>query len=229
LWGQLIPKDTVRQVTYIMGEHDKEYLKSQWRLLGLTAPRGFWVLPPPCKRLVAGGDTLLGHQRLYRSWCEGSGLVVFDPLGPFASGADVENDNAQMRAVIDAMGAIAHPGASVVLAHMGKPTLHPTDGTSRHRESYATRGGSAIEDAVTDCFYLEKNAEHEGYTLRRRKFKGHAPSFYRLSRHPETLRHTLLSKGLTTAEKQALKTRVGTAGGRPAGESQEKHTAVDLR
>lgn len=222
LWGSLTPSVIVKQVTYIMGEHDKEYLKSQWALLGLRAPPGFWGIPPPGKRLVARGDTMLGHLQTYRAWCEGSGAVFFDPLGAFASGEDVENDNALMRLVIDAMGAVAARGALVVLAHMGKPTLNPQEGTYRRRESYATRGGSAIEDAVTDCFYMEKDPEHDAFLLRRRKFKGQAPAFYRLSRDPETLRHTLLAKGLTEAEKRGLKSRAGSAGGRPPG----KHTAA---
>lgn len=212
LWGKLLPTTTVKQVTYIMGEHDKEYLKSQWALLGLTAPTGFWAIPPPGKRLVSRGETMLAHLQTYQTWCEGSGAVVFDPLGAFAAGEDVENDNALMRLVIDAMGAVASRGALVVLAHMGKPRLDPQANTYRRRDSYATRGGSAIEDAVTDCFYMEKDAEHETFTLRRRKFKGQAPGFYRLSRHPVTLRHSLVAKGLTDAERRAQKVKAGQAG-----------------
>lgn len=216
LWGKLIPIHTVSQVTYVMGEHDKEYLKGQWALLGRVTPPGFWVLPPPGKRLVARGDTLVGHQMLYRGWCEGSGLVIFDPLGAFASGVDVENDNAQMRAVIDAMSLVAHPGALLVFAHMGKPTFDPKEGSWRRRESYATRGGSAIEDAVTECFYMEKDREHgETFILRRRKFKGQAPAFFRLSRDPLTLRHTLTVKGLTDAERRAQKASAGGHHGSP--------------
>ena len=128
----------------------------------------------------------------------GSGVVFFDPLGAFASGEDVENDNAQMRAVIDAMGVITAPGAMVALAHMGKPTYDPKASKFIRRPSYATRGGSAIEDAVTDCFYFA----HEGATFRllQRKYKGDAPSHYLLSRDEETLRHTLTSKGKTRRE-----------------------------
>lgn len=214
LWGALAPTTVLKQITYIMGEHEKEYLKSQWALLGLKAPPGFWGIPPPGRRLVARGETMRGHLETYRAWCEGSGAVIFDPLGAFASGQDVENDNALMRLVIDAMGAVASGGALVVLAHMGKPTVDPHTGTSRRRESYATRGGSAIEDAVTDCFYMERDAEHGHFILRRRKFKGQAPGFYRLSRHPDTLRHSLVSKGLTDAERRAQKVKAGQAGGK---------------
>lgn len=222
LWGSLVPTHSVAQITYVMGEHDKEYLKEQWALLGLTAPEGFWVLPPPGKRLVARGDTMVGHQELYRQWCQGSGVVIFDPLGAFASGQDVENDNALMRSAIDAMEIVAAPGALVVLAHMGKPTFDPKEGRFKRRESYATRGGSAIEDAVTECFYMEKDPEHDAYLLRRRKYKGQAPHFYRLSRDAVSLRHTLIAKGLTDAEKRDLKSKAGAAGGRPLG----KHTAA---
>ena len=200
LWGKLAPTQTVGQVTYVMGEHDKEYLKAQWRLLGLTAPPGFWGLPPPGKRLIARGDTMLANLETYREWCSGSGAVIFDPLGAFAAGEDVENDNAQMRAVIDAMSSVASPGALVVMAHMGKPTYDPKAGKFLRRQTYATRGGSAIEDAVTECYYMAAQDETT-FRLALRKFKGSAPAFYTLKRDLTTLRHTLHSKGQTPQER----------------------------
>lgn len=200
LWGKLSPTRTLKQVTFIMGEHDKETLQTQWDLLQLPPPEGLWVIPPPARRLVARGDTMPGHLQLYREWCQGSDLVMFDPLGAFASGEDIENDNAQMRAVIVAMETIASPGALVTFAHMGKPTYDPKEGRYKRRETYATRGGSAIEDAVLDCFYLEHDPHEGGYLLRRRKYKGQAPGFYRLTRDPTTLRHTLVARGATDAQ-----------------------------
>lgn len=217
LWGKLKPTRTLKQITFIMGEHDKETLQTQWDLLGFSPPEGLWIIPPPGRRLVARGDTMLGNLELYREWCQGSDLVMFDPLGAFASGEDIENDNAQMRAVIVAMETIAAPGALLAFAHMGKPTYDPKEGRYRRRETYATRGGSAIEDAILDCFYLEKDTEHEGYKLRRRKYKGQAPSFYRLARDPVTLRHTLLAQGPTEAQLRATRIAarqgVGSKGG----------------
>ena len=59
---------------------------------------------------------------------------------------------------------------------------------------------------------MEKDIEHETFTLRRRKFKGQAPGFYRLSRHPTTLRHTLVAKGLTETERRAQKVKAGRVG-----------------
>ena len=200
LWGKLKPTRVLKYVTFIMGEHDKETLQTQWALLGFDPPEGLWVIPPPGRRLVAHGDTMVGNLDLYREWCQGSDLVMFDPLGAFASGEDIENDNAQMRAVISAMEVIAAPGALIAFAHMGKPAYDPKEGRYRQRETYATRGGSAIEDAVLDCFYMEADTDHGGYKLRQRKYKGSAPSFYRLTRDPATLRHTLVGQGATSSQ-----------------------------
>ena len=205
LWGKLEPTKRLSQITYIMGEHDKESIQALWGLLGFTSPNGFWVLPPPGKKIVARGELVQDTLRTYRTWCEGADLAIFDPLAAFASGVDVENDNAQMRSVVEGMETLIAPGALTILAHMGKMAFDPKAGKYIRRESYATRGASSVEDAVLDCFYMEKDTEHEGYKLRRRKYKGQAPSFYRLARHPTTLRHTLLAQGPTEAQLRATR------------------------
>lgn len=205
LWGKLEPTKRLREITYIMGEHDRETIQTLWVLLGLETPKGFWVIPPPGKRIVARGESVQDTLVTYRAWCTGSDLIAFDPLSAFASGEDVENDNSQMRAVIEGMETIAKPGALMVMAHMGKMSFDPKAGKYIRRESYATRGASAVEDAVVDCFYMEKDPEHAGFVLKRRKFKGQAPHYYRLSRDPVTLRHTLIAKGRTEAELRAIR------------------------
>lgn len=215
LWGALEPVHTVAQVTYIMGEHDKETLKAQWRLLGLTTPPGFWVMPPPGRALVARGDTLLNNLAAYHAQCEGSGVVIFDPFSAFVAGEHVENDNVLMRAALTAMIQVGTPAPVIVLAHMGKPTYDPKGGTWKQRPSYATRGGSAIEETVTDCFYIEKAPAADQFLLTRQKFKGQAPSYYRLSRDPATLLHTLIAQGPTEAQLSAVRSRAGKRGGRP--------------
>jgi hypothetical protein len=94
-------------------------------------------------------------------------------------------------------------------------------GQERARKSYAIRGASAIEDAATNIFYMERAdgtsdvAEKVAkdatiVSLQRRKYKGIAPAEYKLYRDPGNLTHTLLGnrpfaevKRMDTAQKYA--------------------------
>lgn len=155
------------------------------------------------KWLVSQGKPNFIAVNKFKRWMDGVDLVVFDPFSAFVTGIDVENDNIQMRLVLDTMSLIAQSvGAScLVLAHQGKPTIDQKTGQERARKSYAIRGASAIEDAATNIFYMSRGgsseaaskvAEGQLFTLTRRKYKGIAPPEYGLLREPTTLCHTLL-------------------------------------
>ena len=105
-----------------------------------------------------------------------------------------------MRLLLDVMSGITQStGAScLILAHQGKPAVDMM-GRERHRQSYAIRGASAIEDAATNIFYLHKHSDlNEGrsdpnmFRLKCRKYKGIAPDFYYLLRNPENKTHRLI-------------------------------------
>lgn len=193
LWGLLTPTRTVEQVLYVLGEHDEEVVKGLWRKTGLMVPPHSLALIGPEHRHVLVARGLLSHhsQTVLTEWAKGCGLLIFDPLAAFVAGADVENDNVQMRTLINAMATIAkaNQAALMILHHMGKPWRDWQTGQERHRETYASRGGSAIEDAVTACFYMER-AGADQYKLIKRKYKGTAPSLYRLTRNPDTFCHS---------------------------------------
>ena len=217
LWGKVEPTAIVPFVTYIMGEHHQSLVHSLWKKMGLVVPPKTLNIIPPSERrvLVSHGNLIQGNRDCYRAWCQGSGVVIFDPLNAFVSGQGVEDDSVPMRACINAMGDIAFGnGASlVILGHMGKPSYDPKEGKFKHRQTYAARGSSAIEDAVTGLYYMEADAHNHGYRLTRRKFKGDAPNFYRLHRNPETLCHTLTAGGMTQQQISDLKREAGRLGG----------------
>ena len=206
LWGKLPVPHPVASVTYILGEHDSESLRELWALSGLMVPElSLRVVGPEHRHpFVAHGKTNAAVVQFYQEICRGSGLIIFDPLSAFMAGAEAENDNTGMREVLNVTSDIARPSAATVLIlhHMGKPVLNPKTGEYRHPPTYASRGASAIEDAVMGLFYLTKPEPREEYHLKRGRFKArNVPSFYLLRR--DAYRHTVVAKGLTDQEKAA--------------------------
>lgn len=206
LWGELKPTKTAKKILYILGEHYDEVIRRLWHVTKL----------PMTDQVIIIGPEQLGYDRVlvnrgqlnptvdekFRKWAEGCDVVIFDPLAAFVAGIDVENDNIQMRGVLQAISDIcsSNDAVAVVLAHMGKPMMDKF-GQEHSRKSYAIRGASGIEDAATNIFYLGKadgssiaaqKADEKVFTLRCRKYKGLAPEEYRLMRNPHTLTHTLL-------------------------------------
>ncbi len=208
LWGELQPNMTARKILYVLGEHYNEVIQRLWQVTQLPMTDQVFLLGPEQlgldKWLVAQGrPNPLGIAKLQR-WAEGCDLIVFDPFSAFVVGVDVENDNIQMRLVLDQMSLIAQSiGAScIVLAHQGKPMMDKT-GQEHARKSYAIRGASAIEDAATNIFYMnsarsgtsdaaQETKDQKVFTLTCRKYKGVAPPEYKLTRNVNNLRHQLL-------------------------------------
>ena len=206
LWGELQPTAKVNKVLYVLGEHYREVVQRLATHTKLPFTDSTLIIGPEQlqsdKRLVSRGEPNMLSLSKFKRWAEGVDFIVFDPLSAFISGIDVENDNIQMRLVLDMMSLIAQTsGAScLVLAHKGKPMIDFKTGQERGRQSYGIRGASAIEDAATNIFYLEKGdntdtsrvAHGQIYELKLRKFKGEAPSEFRLLRNPVNLTHALL-------------------------------------
>jgi RecA-family ATPase len=207
LWGELEPTIKAKRILYVLGEHYVEVIQRLWQHTKLPMTDQVFILGPEQlgfdKWLVAQGKPNLQAISKFQKWAKDCDLVVFDPLSAFVTGIDVENDNIQMRLVLDTMTGVAQStGAScLVLAHQGKPYMGQ-DGQEHARKSYAIRGASAIEDAATNIFYLGKSAgvsdvaqkatDNQIFAMTRRKYKGSAPSEYKLLRDPITLTHTLL-------------------------------------
>lgn len=217
LWNEKTPNKKARKVLYVLGEHYREIIQRMHRKTCL--PMGdVWILGPAelkfDKWLVQNGKQNPTIIRKFEKWATGCDLIIFDPLSAFVTGIDSENDNLQMRLVIDSMSLISQSvGAScLILAHQGKPYMDKL-GVEHHRKSYAIRGASGIEDAATNIFYMnqyqgtEKQVASPGdslsslvdidedgkiYELVCRKYKGEAPEKYRLLRDPQTLTHRLL-------------------------------------
>ena len=194
LWGSLQPTRSVSRTMYCLGEHHRETVKELWKKLQIPVPdeRAFTLLGPEHRQfLVQRGVPANGAVRILGSWGHGAGLITFDPLLAFATGFSIENDNALMRQLINAMEDVARmapQAACLVLSHMGKPQWDQDARTHRRRPTYATRGASAIEDSVMACWYMEERAPG-CFKLTRRKYKGDAPTAYYLLRDSSTLRH----------------------------------------
>lgn len=205
LWGELEPTLQARRVLYILGEHYDAVLQRLWQKTQLPMGEQVFLLGPEAlgydKWLVIGGKPNLVAIEKLRRWADGCDLVVFDPLSAFVTGVESENDNIQMRLVLDTMSLISQSsGAScIVLAHQGKPMMD-IKGAEHTRRSYAIRGASAVEDSATNIYYLgkaegeavQKAADGQVFDLRLRKYKGEAPENYRLLRSPTNLTHQLL-------------------------------------
>ena len=207
LWGAIVPARRIEKIVYILGEHTCQTIQGLFHRTKLPHAGKFHLIGPehlhPYKALVIGGvQQAVAVDRLMK-WTEGAGLIVFDPLGGFAQGLNTENDSASMRTLIDSMSLIAtkHGSACLILSHMGKPMMN-TEGQEIRRTSYAMRGSSAQEDALTHVFYLrkalavkqQKSEDGERFDLSIRKFKGNPSSdVFKLGRNPETKRNTLLN------------------------------------
>ena len=207
LWGEITPTIKAKKILYVLGEHYNEVIQRLWAHTGLPMTDQVWLAGPEQlgydKWLVTkAGMNTIGIDKLTKL-AENADLIVFDPLAAFVSGADSENDNVQMRLVLDSMSVVSQrTGASaLILAHQGKPSIGQ-GGQEVVRKSYAIRGASAVEDAATNIFYLNKADGGSGaaadtkdskvYTLRCRKYKGVAQEEYKLMRDSATLRHTML-------------------------------------
>ena len=208
LWGKLYPNKTIERVTYVLGEHTCTTIQSLYHKTQLPHKGDFRLIGPehlnPYKALVVGGVAQqMAIDRLVK-WTEGSGLVVFDPLAGFVQGLGGEQDNATMRTLIDALTYIAdvNGAACLILAHMGKPRMDES-GAMVQRSSYAMRGASSQEDALTHVFYLTRpNVRQAGdglFNLEVRKFKGDPSAReFKLHRDPDTLRHSLDGQGMVS-------------------------------
>lgn len=227
LWGELEPTHKAKRILYVLGEHYNAVIQRLWQHTKLPMSDQVFLLGPEQlgfdKWLVAQGKQNVRAMEKFCKWAEGVDLIVFDPFSAFVTGIDVENDNIQMRLVLDSMSYIAQStGAScLVLAHQGKPMMDKF-GQEHHRKSYAIRGASAIEDAATNIFYLSRTVEgasqaaqkvsgdHQILSLIQRKYKGAAPAEYRLMRDPATLCHTLLgNRPFVEVQRIATQAKIG--------------------
>lgn len=206
LWGELQPTVKAKKILYVLGEHYNAVIQRLWQHTGLPMTDQVFLLGPEQlgydKWLVTQGKPNIQAIQKFQRWSDGVDLIVFDPFSAFVTGVDVENDNIQMRLVLDTMSLVAQgAGAScVVLAHQGKPSIDKF-GQEHARTKYAIRGASAIEDAATNIFYMgkadsnsqaAKSTQSKVLSMVKRKYKGMAPDEYTLVRDAGNLTHTLL-------------------------------------
>lgn len=206
LWKEKKPTEVIGRVLYVLGEHYNDVVKGLWNRMGIPMGDDVWILGPEQltvdKWLVQSGKQNPVAISKLISWAKGADLIVFDPLSAFLTGSDAENDNIQMRLVLDSMSLIAQSvdASCLVLAHQGKPAVGK-DGQEFARTKYAIRGASAIEDAATNIFYMSRvqgassvaeTRDSKVFEMRNRKYKGDAPDKYELVKDPHNLTHTLL-------------------------------------
>lgn len=200
LWGALKPTLAAKRVLYILGEHHAGVIQRLAIHTKLQFSQHTYLVGPEQlgfdKWLIANGKPNMLAIDKFKRWAEGVDIIVWDPLGAFCTGVDTENDNIQMRLVLEMMGLISQEaGAScLVLAHQGKPMMDKF-GEEHHRKSYAIRGASAIEDAATNIFYMGRatgtGSTPMSFEMSCRKYKGISPPGYNLLRDPATLTHRL--------------------------------------
>ena len=199
LWGKLAPTMPVAQTYYIMGEHHKETIKEQWRMMFPEGKANAWGVSARGQHLVRG---TLRPQVVTElaTLVKGSGAVLFDPLGAFVDAEGGENDPTSMRSCVNAMIDVAGEGVALIAHHEGKPVFDQRGGRFVH--SSTPRGASSIADAAAVVWRMTKESDRDDehpnlYRLTREFYKGTAPSYYILNRNPDTLRHTLIRVGST--------------------------------
>jgi RecA-family ATPase len=204
LWGAIPPTRTINRVVYFLGEHTRRTVQELYHLTGLPKEGDIRLIGPEDLAKGLGKSVVINGvlQQKVIDWfselAQGAGLVIFDPLSAFVQGVDAENDNTVMRTLIGSLSLVAerNDGVALILSHMGKPRIDQ-NGVEHRRTSYAMRGASAQEDALTHVFYFRSNRavdqQQQLFELASRKFKGQSDrGKIHLVRDPLTKRHTLL-------------------------------------
>jgi len=230
LWGELEPTIRAKKILYVLGEHYNAVVQRLWAHTKLPMTDQVFLIGPEQlgydKWMVAQGKPNPVSIAKLSRWAEKCDLIVFDPLAAFLTGVDAENDNVQMRLVLDTMSLVTQAsGAScIILAHQGKPAIG-ANGQEFAKKAYAIRGASAIEDAATNIFYMNaaegtsaasmESRDHKVFILKCRKYKGLSVDEFKLMRDPNRLTHTLLGNRPFTEvrriETQAKLARIGNA------------------
>lgn len=200
LWGSITPNIRVEKTVHFLAEHASRILMGLFQRTGLSPTGKMRIFGPEhlggMKLLVSNGVRREEAVDFYKKLAEGAGLVVFDPLAAFIQGQSAENDNSPMRNLVDTMVEIAGStgAACLVLGHQGKPIMF--QGRAVKRGSYATRGASATEDAMSAVHYLDKLsgvsvAGNSVFELRPVHYKGRRQPPFQLIRDRDTCLHTL--------------------------------------
>ena len=242
LWGEIEPTAVAQRILFCLGEHYDNVIRRLAIHTKLPMSDQIFLLGPEKlswdKWLVVNGRPNQVAITKLQKWSEKCDLVVFDPMSAFLTGGgEAENDNITMRLVLDSMSLITQTNgaACLVLAHQGKPMMNQY-GQETKRRSYAIRGASAIEDAATNIFYLERGdssdvvAQATGghvYDLVCRKFKGESVPKFTLLRNKDTLTHRLLS-GKPYADVKKLEARAKIARLREDNPLIDERTAIRL-
>lgn len=192
LWDLLKPTRTLEKVLYIFAEHGGYgSLAQQWTVTGFQDPeKRIWVCDT-LKPLITRGAVNVAHRDFYCQAAHGTSLIVWDPLGAFMQGEEVENQASPTRALINTMEWIGNTvGAyTLILGHFGKLQYRPETGETVHS---GTRGSSALEHAATAVFYLSKATQgdkYQVYRLDNEFFKGVPLKKIWLRRPDDELRH----------------------------------------
>ena len=216
LWGLIKPTNTVKRVVYFLGEHSKRTLQELFHLTKLPHEGDLRLIGPEDlangmgKGVVVNGVVQQKVVDWYSELAEGAGLIVFDPISAFVQGAESENDNTIMRTLIGAFGLVAerNDAACIALSHMGKPRIDQ-NGQAHQRTSYAMRGASSQEDALTHVFYFRcgrvVNQQLPTYELYSRKFKGQSDKGC-ITLVRDNFRHTMLDGPRPTSQAKQLHT-----------------------
>lgn len=202
LWGSILPNIVVDKTVHILAEHASQVLMGLYQRTGLSKTGRLRIFGPehlgPMKLLVSNGLRRDEAVSFYKKLVEGAGLVVFDPLASFIQGLAAENDNAPMRTLVDSMIEISQStgAACLILGHQGKPTFF--QGKHIKRSTYATRGASSSEDAMSAVHYLDREdgVKVNGqsvFSLRPVHFKGYKAPTFKLLRNSKTCVHTLFT------------------------------------
>lgn len=206
LWGAFTPEYTLANVAYFLGEHGEVDLKQKWQLLGHQIPSHSVRIIEASLPIVSRGILSYDAIAYYAQKAHGTQFILFDPLAAYLDGPDAENDNLAMRQLTNAFREIGRRVGAQVCGnhHFGKPQYDERTRSYRHREKYAGRGASAIEDATTTGWYMTKETYHNqvAFRLTPNKPKGDYPAFIILKRDDVTLRHTVLKVGLSARQLQ---------------------------
>ena len=133
-------------------------------------------------------------------------LVVFEPISAFVG--RTENDNAEVRTLVNIMASIGAASNAAVLTHhhLGKPRTDEQGRVLPAREQGEARGAAAFEDASECVVYLRSAGQGDHIRVETSKCKGFPVSPVELRFDPDMLTYHYVTQPLAERDLIAVYT-----------------------
>jgi len=210
LWNRF-PCRQIERVLYFHAEHTLATLQEVAAIRGDIPPNTVRVVHdfgPLTSRLVEDGKPRFSLVqeilKLVGEWRPQ--LVVFEPISAFVG--RTENDNTEVRTLVNIMASIGAASNAAVLTHhhLGKPRFDDKGHALPARDQGEARGAAAFEDAAECVVYIRGTAQRESPHIRieTSKAKGFPVSGVELRFDQDGLTYTYVAQPLAERDLMAV-------------------------